>query len=173
MEKTFYLCVLFIGVGLIIGVVAKDNLDIAVENANNENVDGHDDVNAKSKHSPQLPADTKVTENEKPDVNSKTTDNKNVTNVNNTSDNDMKGAPGWYQKVVENKGMLMRTFYVLIGVTSIVVIYFVIRAWRTRRRHNKSRKYGLITSSGADLEMEPLDQDNDDDDEMTMFERRR
>lgn len=30
----------------------------------------------------------------------------------------------------ENKDMLMRTFYVLLGVTSIVILYFVFRAWR-------------------------------------------
>lgn len=45
--------------------------------------------------------------------------------------------------------------------------------YRSKRRYNKSRKYGLITTSGADLEMEPLDQDVDEDDEMTMFERRK
>lgn len=41
-----------------------------------------------------------------------------------------KGDENLYEKVVKNKAMLMRTFYVLLGVTSIVVIYFVIRAWR-------------------------------------------
>lgn len=98
------------------------------------------------------------------------TDSKNATqnHVNGTA----HGPSTWYGKVIENKGMLMRTFYVLLGVSSIVIVYFVIRAWRIRRKHGKSRKYGLITS-GADLEMEPLDQNNDDDDEMTMFERRK
>ena len=42
--------------------------------------------------------------------------------------------------------------------------------FRTRRRKNKSRKYGLISSSGNDLEMEPLDQDDEDDEDMTVFE---
>ncbi|KAH3837724.1 hypothetical protein DPMN_111125 [Dreissena polymorpha] len=74
-----------------------------------------------------------------------------------------------FMKILNNKGMLYRTFIVLAVVTFIIVLYFGIKYWRTRRRHNKSRKYGLITSSG-DLEMEPLDGDDDEDDN-TMFDR--
>lgn len=68
----------------------------------------------------------------------------------------------------------MRAFYVLIGVTAIVVIYFGVRAWRLRRKRNKTKKYGLITGRGADYEMAPLDADDDDDDEdTTVFEMNR
>ncbi|XP_061174077.1 membrane protein FAM174A-like [Saccostrea echinata] len=74
----------------------------------------------------------------------------------------------------ENKGMFMRAFYVLIGITAIVVVYFGVRAWRVRRKRNKSKKYGLITGRGADYEMAPLDADDDDDDEdTTVFEMNR
>lgn len=107
----------------------------------------------------------------KPNVPSITSPENN--NNTNNATKEMKGDEGLYEKLKANKDMLMRTFYVLLGVTSIVIIYFVIRAWRSKRRYSKSRKYGLITSSGADLEMEPLDQDVDDDDEMTMFERHK
>lgn len=41
--------------------------------------------------------------------------------------NDTKGI---MDTLRENKGMLMRAFYVLIGVTAIVVVYFGVRAWR-------------------------------------------
>lgn len=34
------------------------------------------------------------------------------------------------ETIKDNKDMLMRAFYVLIGVTAIVVIYFGVRAWR-------------------------------------------
>ena len=34
------------------------------------------------------------------------------------------------QKFMENKGMITRTFYVLVGVTFIVVAYFVIKTIR-------------------------------------------
>lgn len=78
------------------------------------------------------------------------------------------------ETIKDNKDMLMRAFYVLIGVTAIVVIYFGVRAWRLRRKRNKTKKYGLITGRGADYEMAPLDADDDDDDEdTTVFEMNR
>ncbi|XP_062614321.1 membrane protein FAM174-like [Saccostrea cucullata] len=81
---------------------------------------------------------------------------------------------GTFFNFKENKGMLMRAFYVLIGLTAIVVVYFGVRAWRVRRKRNKSKKYGLITGRGADYEMAPLDADDDDDDEdTTVFEMNR
>ncbi|GFR86665.1 membrane protein FAM174-like [Elysia marginata] len=71
----------------------------------------------------------------------------------------------------ENKGMLWRTLCVSLGVTGIVIIYFVIRAVRLRRRRSKSRKYGIITQHDhGDVEMEPLGDGNDDDDDYTVFE---
>ncbi|XP_046545277.1 membrane protein FAM174B-like [Haliotis rubra] len=83
---------------------------------------------------------------------------------------------GYFTKVMEqitkNKDMLLRTMYVLIGVTGIVIIYFVVRAWRLRSRRRKARKYGIITTPASDLEMAPLGQgdDDDDDEDMTVFE---
>lgn len=87
-----------------------------------------------------------------------------TSNSTNSDDND-----DFIGSLVENKDMLLRTLYVLIGVTSIVILYFVFRAWRIRGRRSKSRKYGLITTRGSDLEMAPLDADDEDDD-MTVFE---
>ena len=40
------------------------------------------------------------------------------------------GFNGFMKDLEDNKGMLLRTFYVLMGVTAIVVVYFIIRAWR-------------------------------------------
>lgn len=79
-----------------------------------------------------------------------------------------------FESIKDNKDMLMRAFYVLIGVTAIVMIYFGVRAWRLRRKRNKTKKYGLIAGRGADYEMAPLDADDDDDDEdTTVFEMNR
>ena len=50
----------------------------------------------------------------------------NCTKLNETDD----GAVGLYAKMIENRAMLMRGFYVLLAVTSIVVIYFGIKAYR-------------------------------------------
>jgi len=35
-----------------------------------------------------------------------------------------------FRDLLNNKPMLMRAFYVLLAVTSIVIVYFVMRAWR-------------------------------------------
>ncbi|CAE1169047.1 unnamed protein product [Acanthosepion pharaonis] len=43
------------------------------------------------------------------------------------------------RQIQNNKGMLLRTLYVLIGVTSVVVIYFAVKAVRLRRRRSKSK----------------------------------
>lgn len=75
-----------------------------------------------------------------------------------------------FQHLLNNKPMLMRAFYVLLALTAVVVVYFVIRSWRLRRKRSKSRKYGLITARGTDMEMAPLDQDDDEDDDMTVFD---
>ncbi|XP_033749202.1 membrane protein FAM174-like [Pecten maximus] len=92
-----------------------------------------------------------------------------VSKDNSTSNSTDAGADGFFGSLVENKDMLLRTLYVLIGVTSVVILYFVFRAWRIRGRRSKSRKYGLITTRGSDLEMAPLDADDEDDD-LTVFE---
>lgn len=74
-----------------------------------------------------------------------------------------------FQRIWENREMLMRTMYVLFAVTGIVVLYFVVRAFRLHKRRSKSRKYGVITTRG-DLEMEPLGQGGDDEEDYTVFE---
>lgn len=78
--------------------------------------------------------------------------------------------PTFFDNILNNKPMLMRAFYVLLAVSSIVVVYFLMRAWRLRRKRSKSRKYGLITAKGTDLEMAPLDQEDEDDEDMTVYE---
>ena len=57
------------------------------------------------------------------------TDTTNSTNCTETGTCD-KNAGSLMDKIKENKDMLMRTFYVLIGVTLIVILYFIVRTWR-------------------------------------------
>ncbi|XP_070542349.1 membrane protein FAM174-like [Ptychodera flava] len=68
-----------------------------------------------------------------------------------------------------NTDVVKRMMYVLVGVTGIVVVYFVFRAVRVRRRKSKSKKYGVLTTPGGDMEMAPLDQEDEEDD-MTVFD---
>ena len=51
------------------------------------------------------------------------TDEENTKNSTNT-------ILGTWNKITENKEMLQRAFYVLLGVTGIVVVYFIVRAIR-------------------------------------------
>ncbi|XP_014681354.1 PREDICTED: membrane protein FAM174A-like [Priapulus caudatus] len=66
-------------------------------------------------------------------------------------------------------GTLTRMIYVVMGITSIVVIYFVIRAVRVRTRKSKTKKYGILQTADTDLEMTPLDV-GDEEEDMTVFE---
>ncbi|XP_013781681.1 membrane protein FAM174B-like [Limulus polyphemus] len=63
-----------------------------------------------------------------------------------------------------------QTLYVVFAGMVIVMIYFVIRMVRSRRRKNKSRKYGLITASGSEVEMQPLDKSDDDEEDAVLFD---
>ncbi|CAG5136095.1 unnamed protein product [Candidula unifasciata] len=75
-------------------------------------------------------------------------------------------------QMIENKDMLLRTLYVTLAITGIIVLYFVTRTVWLRRRRTKSRKYRIIAQNGdqRDLEMEPLGDGNDDDEDYTVFE---
>ena len=57
------------------------------------------------------------------------TQNSTQNNGNETKSSD-SGIDGIIRKFKDNKAMLFRTFCVLMAVTAIVVVYFVIRAWR-------------------------------------------
>ena len=63
-----------------------------------------------------------------------TVSGKNVTCVNGTCKTPYTSEGGIisniYNKMAENKDMLLRTLYVLIGVTALVIVYFMARAWR-------------------------------------------
>lgn len=68
------------------------------------------------------------------------------------------------------KGTMTRMIYVGMAISGIVVIYFVIRAIRLNRSKGRTKKYGLLKATATDQEMTPLDVNDDDDDDMTVFE---
>lgn len=67
-------------------------------------------------------------------------------------------------------GVVLRAFYVIVGVMMIILVYFVVRMVRSRYRRSKTRKYGIIASRSAELEMQPLDRGDDEEEETTLFE---
>ncbi|KAH7955499.1 membrane protein FAM174B [Rhipicephalus sanguineus] len=67
-------------------------------------------------------------------------------------------------------GVVLRAFYVIVGVMMIILVYFVVRMVRSRYRRSKTRRYGIIASRSAELEMQPLDRADDEEEETTLFE---
>ncbi|XP_067839006.1 membrane protein FAM174A-like isoform X4 [Heptranchias perlo] len=69
----------------------------------------------------------------------------------------------------EQTMMIQRALYVLVAVTALVVVYFVVRTIRMRRINRKNRKYGILNTNLENMEMRPLDQEDDDEDD-TLFD---
>lgn len=59
-------------------------------------------------------------------------------------------------------------FYVVACLSVVIIVYFVIKAIRLRRRKSKIRRYGVIASR-EDVEMTPLG-DEDEDEDSTVFD---
>ncbi|EDO33306.1 predicted protein [Nematostella vectensis] len=70
-----------------------------------------------------------------------------------------------------NRELLKRMLYVAVGLSILIAVYFIFKTIQTRRRKSKSKKYGVIHTTG-DLEMQPLDREDDDEDDMTVFDRK-
>uniref|UniRef100_A0A673IXG2 Si:ch211-262i1.6 n=1 Tax=Sinocyclocheilus rhinocerous TaxID=307959 RepID=A0A673IXG2_9TELE len=58
--------------------------------------------------------------------------------------------------------MINRALYVLIGITSIGVLYFLVRAVRLKKTGVKRKKYGLLSNYDDTMEMAHLESDEDD-----------
>lgn len=66
-------------------------------------------------------------------------------------------------------GMLQRSLYVAIGISTLVALYLIVRTIKTRRRR-KAKKYGVIHGA-ASSELQPLDRDVEEEEEdLTLFD---
>lgn len=88
--------------------------------------------------------------------------------------NDARGqgqTDGGYNTVPgsEQTMMIQRALCVLVVVTALVVIYFVVRTIRMRRINRKNRKYGILKTNMENMEMRPLDQEDEEEDD-TLFD---
>uniref|UniRef100_A0A7N6A500 Uncharacterized protein n=3 Tax=Anabas testudineus TaxID=64144 RepID=A0A7N6A500_ANATE len=66
-----------------------------------------------------------------------------------------------------DSSMIQRALYVLIGITTIGVLYFLIRAVRLKKPIQR-KKYGLLSNYDDSVEMEAVESDEDD----TLYEAR-
>ncbi|KAJ6669771.1 hypothetical protein lerEdw1_000320 [Lerista edwardsae] len=62
-----------------------------------------------------------------------------------------------------------RALSVLVLASGALIVYFVIRTVRLRRRNRKTRRYGVLDTNIENMELTPLEQDDDDDD-TTLFD---
>ncbi|XP_060136158.1 membrane protein FAM174A [Zootoca vivipara] len=68
-----------------------------------------------------------------------------------------------------NPLMTQRALSVLVLASAALIVYFVIRTVRLRRRNRKTRRYGVLDTNIENTELTPLEQDDDDDD-TTLFD---
>ncbi|XP_053423190.1 membrane protein FAM174A [Nycticebus coucang] len=68
-----------------------------------------------------------------------------------------------------DKPMTQRALTVLMVVSGAVLVYFVVRTVRMRRRNRKTRRYGVLDTNIENMELTPLEQDDEDNDN-TLFD---
>lgn len=73
---------------------------------------------------------------------------------------------GYGADILQNRGMIARMTYVLVGFSFLILVYFVVKAVRLRRVKSRTRKYGVLTEN---LDS-PLRIDDESDEEVEVFE---
>ncbi|XP_067171751.1 membrane protein FAM174A [Apteryx mantelli] len=69
----------------------------------------------------------------------------------------------------QGQPMTQRALSVLVLASAALIVYFVIRTVRLRRRNRKTRRYGVLDTNIENMELTPLEQDDEDDD-TTLFD---
>ncbi|XP_030046305.1 membrane protein FAM174B [Microcaecilia unicolor] len=62
------------------------------------------------------------------------------------------------------------TVIVVCAFSSLLVVCLVIRICRSGKKMRKTRKYDIITTPAERVEMAPLNEDNEDDEDSTVFD---
>lgn len=57
-----------------------------------------------------------------------------------------------------------------VGISVIVAIYFIVRSIKSKGRR-KAKKYGVIRSAG-EPELQPLDEGDEEEEDMTLFDKK-
>uniref|UniRef100_A0A674NLQ2 Family with sequence similarity 174 member B n=1 Tax=Takifugu rubripes TaxID=31033 RepID=A0A674NLQ2_TAKRU len=65
---------------------------------------------------------------------------------------------------------LKNAVIVVCALTAVLVVCLVIKVVRSGRRIRKTRKYDIITTPAERVEMAPLNEENDDEDDSTLFD---
>ncbi|NWV77534.1 F174 protein, partial [Dasyornis broadbenti] len=62
----------------------------------------------------------------------------------------------------QGQPMTQRALSVLVLASAALIVYFVVRTVRFRRRNRKTRRYGVLDTNIENMELTPLEQDDDD-----------
>ncbi|XP_029430886.1 membrane protein FAM174B-like [Rhinatrema bivittatum] len=65
---------------------------------------------------------------------------------------------------------LRSTVIAVCSVTALLILCLVIRICRSGKKIRKTRKYDIITTPAERVEMAPLNEENDDDEDATVFD---
>uniref|UniRef100_A0A8C8S5H2 Transmembrane protein 157 n=1 Tax=Pelusios castaneus TaxID=367368 RepID=A0A8C8S5H2_9SAUR len=80
-----------------------------------------------------------------------------------------RSSNGSSRAAVSDPPMTQRALAVLVVASAALIVYFVIRTVRLRKRNRKTRRYGVLDTNIENTELTPLEQDDDDDD-TTLFD---
>ncbi|XP_056137655.1 membrane protein FAM174B [Lampris incognitus] len=65
---------------------------------------------------------------------------------------------------------LKNVVFAICVLTAVLVTCLVVKIIRSGRRIRKTRKYDIITTPAERVEMAPLNEENDDEDDSTLFD---
>ena len=119
----------------------SSNTQLPTPSTNAHSETGEETSEVNQDDNPDKPAgdsETKQSDNVKPQdhvkPNATIADERNCTFGNSSNSCEPEAPQGYYGQLKDmlsnNKGMVQRTFYVLIGVTGLVITYFVVKTYR-------------------------------------------
>ncbi|XP_078491874.1 protein FAM174C [Ciona intestinalis] len=118
-----------------------------------------------TKEQPEQPAVEETPAEVKPEE----SEPKNATKVENViqsgHNHTLDTVPGFWN-MQDNYPMLKRGFYVVLVAMSLMMVYMVVKFYRTKKR--KTKRYGLLGSKNENIELNALQSDSEDD--YTVFE---
>nr|XP_002128204.1 uncharacterized protein LOC100179198 [Ciona intestinalis] len=121
-----------------------------------------------TKEQPEQPEQPAV-ENTITEVKPEENEPKNATKVENVipsvHNHTLDKVPGFFN-MENNYPMLKRGFYVMLVAMSLMMVYMVVKYYRTKKR--KTKRYGLLGSKNENIELNALQSDSEDD--YTVFE---
>ncbi|XP_039629234.1 membrane protein FAM174B [Polypterus senegalus] len=72
--------------------------------------------------------------------------------------------------IIKDLPTLKNIVIFVCGFTAFLITCLVVKVFRSGKKRRKTRKYDLITTPAERVEMAPLNEDNEDDEDSTLFD---